>query len=171
MIKRGVGQKHGRGKTEVRKIFLILDNVRSAHNIGSVFRTADAAGVSKIFLCGITPDPDRAGPRARRDISKTALGAEAYIPWEYHSQTARLIGRLKKQDVCVVALEQTKNAIPYRNFGAKFPLALIVGNEVRGVSKTALKRADSIVFIPMFGKKESLNVAVACGIALFALQK
>jgi len=174
-----------------REIFLVLHNVRSAHNVGSIFRTADAAGVSKVFLCGYTPAPSKSvipptlDPRlfAREfssgcmadlpdKIAKTALGAEKTIPWEQHKQTWRLLKKLstRKVEPCgVVALEQAPNAVDYRKFKPKFPLALVLGNEVGGLSKEILKYADEIIEIPMCGKKESLNVSVAAGIALFKL--
>ncbi|MBU1289711.1 TrmH family RNA methyltransferase, partial [Patescibacteria group bacterium] len=110
------------------KFYVVCDNIRSLENIGSVFRTADALGVDKIFLCGICGKP----PRDK--ISKTALGAEKNIPWEYHSQIWRVIDKLKKEGVFIVALEQTKNSVAYNKFKPKFPMALVIGNEVKGVS-------------------------------------
>ncbi|MFN7088429.1 MAG: RNA methyltransferase [Candidatus Paceibacteria bacterium] len=154
---------------KTRKLIVILDNIRSAHNVGSIFRTGDAMGISKIYLCGITPAPDATG-RAARDIAKTALGAQNYIPWEKRSSTWRLLEELREKGFSIVALEQHKSAKNIRKFKPKFPLALIVGNEVNGLSPNILKRADALIYIPMYGKKESLNVAVACGIALFALR-
>lgn len=145
------------------KFYVICDNIRSLENIGSIFRTSDALGVDKIFLCGICGKP----PQDK--ISKTALGAEKNIPWEYHWQTWRIIDKLKNQKINIIILEQTKNSIDYRKFKPKFPLALVVGNEVKGVSKSVLKRADKIIHLPMFGKKESLNVAVAFGIAGYSM--
>jgi tRNA G18 (ribose-2'-O)-methylase SpoU len=130
-------------------------------------------GVSKIFLCGITPTPLSAGPRARNEISKTALGAEFYIPWEYCFQTSRLISKLKKEGVFIVALEQSKNAVRLDKFRIpknKKIVALVVGNEIKGVSKKVQQMSNRILFIPMYGKKESLNVSVATGIALFWLR-
>ena len=154
-----------------KKIYLVLDNFRSRENVGSIFRTADGAGVKKIFLCGITPTP----PHPK--ISKTALGADEFVEWEYHKQTWRLLGQLKVQGLKLVALENTKNAINIFSaqggsasggkFKSKFPLVLIVGNEVKGLSPKILSYADKIIAIPMYGRKESLNVAVATGIALF----
>ncbi|MBI2574247.1 MAG: TrmH family RNA methyltransferase, partial [Candidatus Wildermuthbacteria bacterium] len=109
------------------QLFLIADNIRSRENIGSFFRTADALGVDKIFLCGISGTPPH------QKISKTALGAELWIPWEYKAQTWRLVDDLKKQGVFVVCLEQTKKSVDIARFRPKFPLALVVGNEVNGV--------------------------------------
>jgi tRNA G18 (ribose-2'-O)-methylase SpoU len=151
------------------EIFLILDNIRSAHNVGSIFRTADAAGVSKIYLCGITPTPGNRG-RAGRDIAKTALGAENFVSWEKRKLTWQVLEELKKQRIKIVSLEQHRKAKVIYQFKPKFPLALVLGNELQGLSPNILKRTDAIVEIPMRGKKESLNVAVAAGIALFNLR-
>jgi 23S rRNA (guanosine2251-2'-O)-methyltransferase len=157
-------------KVKPKKIYIILDNVRSLHNVGSVFRSADAFGVSKIYLCGYTGRPlDKLG-RAVKEISKTALGAEKTVPWEYAKHAWRVIESLKKEEVFVVALE---NNVPgtktLAEFEPKFPIAVIAGNEVRGLSKEILRRADSVAAIPMIGKKESLNISVACGVALYAI--
>jgi tRNA G18 (ribose-2'-O)-methylase SpoU len=141
------------------KFFVICDNIRSLENIGSIFRTADALGVSKIFLCGISGKPPH------HKISKTALGAEKTIPFEYFKQTGRLIDKLKKDGIKIVALEQDKKSVKYTEFKPKFPLALIIGNEVKGISKKILSKCDKIIFLPMSGKKESLNVSVAFGVA------
>ena len=148
-----------------KEFYVICDNIRSLENIGSIFRTSDALGVSKIFLCGISGKPPH------HKISKTALGAEETIPFEHHKQTGRLIDKLKKQGVQIVAIEQDKKAISYDRFSPEFPLALIVGNEVEGVSKKILKKSDKIIFLPMFGQKESLNVSVAFGIAGYHIIK
>lgn len=144
---------------EMKEFFVICDNIRSLENIGSIFRTADALGVKKIFLCGISGQPPN------HKISKTALGAEKAIPFEYYKQTWRLIDKLKNNKIQVVALEQSKKAIDYRKLKPKFPLALIVGNEVEGISKKILDKSDKIIFLPMMGQKESLNVSVAFGVA------
>lgn len=145
--------------------YVVCDNIRSLENIGSIFRTADALAINKIFLCGISGTP----PHPK--ISKTALGAENWIKWEHHWKCWRVIEKLKKEKVFIVALEQTKNSLPYNKFKAKFPLALVIGNEIKGVSKSVLKRVDSVVSLPMFGKKESLNVAVSFGIAGYEINK
>jgi tRNA G18 (ribose-2'-O)-methylase SpoU len=150
---------------EKKDFYVICDNVRSLENIGSIFRTADALKVSKIFLCGISGKPPE------QKISKTALGAEEVIPWEYHKQTWRLLDALKKEGVMIVALEQDKKSIDYRKFKPKFPLALIVGHEVKGVSKKILSKADAIMHLPMHGTKESLNVSVAFGVAGYEIIK
>lgn len=150
-------------------VFIICDNIRSAHNVGSIFRTADAAGVAKIILSGMTPAPiDRFG-RAQKNIQKTALGAEKNIPWEKIKNAASLLDKLKQQGFFIVALEQQKGSVNYRKFNPKFPMALVLGSEVGGVTKFLLKKSDKIIEIPMVGKKESLNVAVALGVAIFAI--
>lgn len=147
------------------EIYLVLDNIRSRENVGSIFRTADAAGVSKIYLCGITPTP----PHDK--ISKTALGAENWIPWEYQKRTINLLKKLKQHGINTTALEQTTESKNVFKFKPKFPLALALGNEVKGLSPKILKYCDKKIAIPMYGKKESLNVAVAAGIALYQLIK
>jgi len=143
----------------------VLDNIRSLENIGSIFRTGDGLALNKIYLCGISGMP----PHPK--ISKTALGADNWIVWEKRWQTWRVIEKLKDQDFQVVSLELTKDAIPYFKFKPKFPLALVVGNEVKGISKGVLRRSDQIIYLPMFGRKESLNVAVAFGIAGFYINQ
>ena len=152
-------------KLNKKSFYLIADNIRSLENIGSLFRTADALGVDKVFLAGICGQP------LHPKISKTALGAEKNVAWEYHWQTWRIIARLKKDKVKIVSLEQTPNSVCYTRFKPKFPLALIIGNEIKGVSKSALNRSDSVIHLPMRGKKESLNVAVAFGAAGYFLNQ
>lgn len=152
-----------------KEIILILEDIRSTHNVGSFFRTADAAGVTHIYLVGCTPTPIDKFNRKRSDIAKTALGAEDTIPWTYIKTITPLIKKLQKSGVSVVALEQSPESIDYKKVKVKGTIALIVGNEVAGVSKKALTCADVITEIPMKGNKESLNVSVAGGIALFRL--
>jgi len=148
-----------------KEIYLILDNIRSMQNVGSIFRTADAAGVSKIYLCGITPKPPR------KEIDKAALGAIDFVNWQYQEDIKSLISTLKKDNVRVIALEQDPEAIPYTLY--EIPntkkVALIVGNEVDGISKEILDLCDEILEIPMYGKKNSLNVSVATGIILYKI--
>jgi len=145
--------------------YVICDNIRSLENIGSIFRTADALEINKIFLCGICGRPPH------QKISKSALGSENKVDWEYYSFGWRAVEKLKKEKVFVVALEKTKNSLTYTKFKPKFPLALVVGNEVKGVSPSILKRADKVISLPMFGRKDSLNVAVAFGIAAYEINK
>jgi len=151
------------------KLVVVLDNIRSAHNVGSIFRTSDAAGVGRLYLCGITPTPY---PQRGVDrVSKISLGAEKTVAWEYHDQTQKLIEKLKKEKYKIVALEISEDAINYKNFSPKFPLALIIGNEVRGLDKKILSQADIILNLPMCGSKESLNVSVAFGIASYKINE
>lgn len=150
-------------------MYAILHNIRSVHNVGSMLRTADAAGVEKVFLAGYTPAPVDAFGKARAEIAKTALGAERTVPWEKVKDIGTLIRRLKSEGVFVVALEQDARALDYRKFKSRFPLALVVGNEVRGLSRAVLNQCDAIIEVPMRGKKESLNVSVAFGIGVFEI--
>lgn len=147
---------------------LVLDNIRSMENVGAIFRTADAAGVNKIFLCGITPRPPR------KEIDKAAVGAVDFVDWEYCESTLSLTKDLKKNDFKVISLEQSEKSIPYNHnslLNIHKSIALIVGNEVDGISKEILDLSDCIIEIPMFGQKNSLNVSVATGIALFQIIK
>ncbi len=152
-----------------KKNVIVLDNVRSVHNVGSVFRTADTCGVSKIYLAGITPAPkDRFG-RERRDLTKVSLGAERSVDWEVVRSAENLLKDLKKQGFYIVALEQAKNSVDYKKIKPKAKTAFVFGNEVQGLPKSSLKLCDTIAEIPMKGKKESLNVAVAVGVSLFRI--
>ncbi len=150
---------------------LILENLRSVENTGSIFRTAEGLGVSKIILVGTTPAPlDRFG-RKRSDFAKVSLGAEDLVEWEYveSKDLGFKIQDLREQKFQILALEQTKDSENLKNFKASEQFVLIVGNEVDGVSAEALSLSDQIVEIPMQGEKESLNVSVSTGIALFVL--
>lgn len=148
---------------------LILENIRSAQNVGALFRTADAAGISEIYIVGYTPDPlDRFG-RPRSDIAKAALGAEKTIPWKHVVTISPLLKKLKKEGFQIIAIEQSKDSVDYKKIKTTDKVAFILGNEVGGVSKTALKNSDIIAEIPMKGEKESLNVSVAGGIAMFRI--
>ncbi|MFH0770625.1 MAG: RNA methyltransferase [Candidatus Peregrinibacteria bacterium] len=146
------------------RIVLFAHNIRSLWNVGSFFRTADAFEVEKIFLSGYTALPPR------REISKTALGAEEYVPFEHVVDPLKKLRALKKDGFVIVALEQAKNSVPLNEFQPSQKVCLIVGHEVLGVEKDFLRFSDAVVHIPMFGKKESLNVAVAAGIALYYLR-
>ena len=149
---------------------LVLDNVRSVENTGSIFRTAEGLGVSKIILIGTTPAPiDRFG-RKRQDFTKVSLGSEEMVPWEYQKEIGQALSQLKEDGFKIISLEQTPDAKDLKTFKAPLKFALVVGNEVDGVSKEALDKSDYKVKIPMQGKKESFNVSVATGIALFVLQ-
>jgi 23S rRNA (guanosine2251-2'-O)-methyltransferase len=150
---------------------LILENIRSVENAGSIFRTAECLGVQRIILCGTTPSPlDRFGLK-RRDFSKVALGAEELVSYEICKSVSQKVEELKNTGYKIIALEQTPNSTKLSNFKTSElnRFALVVGNEVDGVSKETLDMCDGIIEIPMRGKKESLNVSVATGIALFVL--
>ena len=146
------------------EIYLIAQNIRSLFNVGALFRCADVFGVSRVYLCGYTGYPPR------REITKTALGAETWIPWECRTQTHQLVKQLRRQGVRIVVLETGSRGTPLPALKPTFPLALVVGNEVTGVSPAVLQLADTVEEIPMLGQKESLNVAVAAGIALYQLR-
>ena len=148
---------------ERRKIYVIADNIRSLHNIGSLFRTSDAAGIDKIYLVGISGTPPR------KEISKTAIGAEKNVPWEYHADIIPLLEYFKSQHIPIVVLEHTNSSQNFQACDYSFPLCLVVGNEVDGISEEVMDYADQAVEIPMFGMKQSLNVSVAYGIMLFEL--
>ena len=144
---------------------VILDNIRSVHNVGSIFRTSDALGIDKIYLCGCTPTPtDRFG-RARKDLAKVALGAEKDIAWEYVKETKDIIKKLKKDGFQIIAVEQDKKSVNFKKIKPKYPVAIVMGNEVGGIDKKTLDLCDLIDEIPMVGNKESLNVSVSFGIA------
>ena len=157
-------------------MIVILHNVRSLYNVGSIFRTADAVGVSKIYLCGITPKPIDEFGKPRPQLTKVSLGAEKYVEWEYFKSAPKLIDKLKMQGYKIFAIEQSKKSIPYYKANskaqiAKRKIALVLGSEIKGLPKSILNRADKILEIPMKGKKESLNVSVAFGIIAFNLIK
>lgn len=168
-------------------MLVILQNIRSLHNVGSIFRTADAVGAEKIYLCGITPTPfDRFG-KVRQQFAKVSLGAEKSIAWEKRRKAADLIVKLKKEGYKILAVEQSEASIPYHKFktkGNKSKIALMMGNEIRGISKALLRKADKVLEIPMRGAmitqahhpryqktpgKESLNVAIAFAVIIFHL--
>jgi len=154
-------------------MILVLDDIRSVFNVGSIFRTAEAAGIKKIFLCGITPTPINRLGQARKDLAKVSLGAEKIINWEYCSSAARLISKLKSEKYYLIALEQNKKSEPLFKIKPKRikkETALVVGNEVKGIRQSILEKSDLIAEIPMLGQKESLNVAVALGIAVYHLK-
>ncbi len=157
------------------KNILIIHNIRSVTNVGAMFRTADAAGIDKIYLTGYTPTPLDCFGRIRKDIAKSALGAEEFVPWEYKKNLLIFLNKLKREKYLIIGIEQAKNSVDYKKvstrggpaFGWKGGLVFIVGAEVTGIPKNILQKCDIIAEIPMLGKKESLNVSVACGVALF----
>jgi 23S rRNA (guanosine2251-2'-O)-methyltransferase len=147
----------------------LLDNIRSAWNVGAIFRTADGLGIDKLYLCGITPTPDSEAVR------KTSLGAEEAVVWEYSRDALETVNKLKDESHKFIVLEQDNRAIPLTDYqslnpDSKIPI-LIVGNEVTGVDPELLDICDQIIHIPMLGQKRSLNVEVAFGIAAFQLTR
>ncbi len=148
---------------------LVLHNIRSEHNVGAMFRTADAVGVTEIIISGYTPTPLDRFNRPVSGIAKAALGAEQTIPWRTVSNISKEIKKLSEEGFEILALEQSARSIDYKKCIPKKKTVLLVGNEVRGISPALLKLADTVLEIPMRGKKESLNVSVATGIVLFRL--
>lgn len=162
--------------SKTREFFVIAHNIRSLHNVGSIFRTADAFKITKIFLTGFTGTPDYYVHQHK--IEKVALGAEKFVPWEYIKSPVKLIKGLKAKKIQIVALENNlpkgvkmARPVPIGKFKPKFPIALVLGQERQGISKAILNLCDRAVEIPMYGKKESLNVSVAFGIASFCLTR
>jgi tRNA G18 (ribose-2'-O)-methylase SpoU len=142
-------------------IYLILDNIRSMYNVGAIFRTCDAAGVKKLYLCGITATPPR------KEIEKTALKTIDFVDWEHCESTRELVSKLKSEGVSIIALEQTDKSLDYTEFDYQKPLAIIIGHETEGISQEVLDLCDFSVEIPMRGIANSLNVATAAGIILY----
>ncbi len=150
------------------KFYLILPNIRSCHNVGAMFRTADACGVTKLFLVGYTATPPKV------QIDKVSLGAEKWMPWEHRNDLKRLVMSLKKKGVKILGLEKTKNSKQLSVISDQVinkNVALVVGNEVDGISEEILELCDEVVHIPMYGKKESLNVSIAAGIAMYEISQ
>jgi len=144
-------------------LVVIVENIRSMHNVGSIFRSSDGAGVRHLYLTGYTAVPPRP------EIEKTALGATESVPWSYHKSAAEVVSRLKGQGYEIVVVEQTTESRPFFKTEYRFPLCLIMGNEVDGVSDELVAMADKAVDIPMLGIKHSLNVSVAYGIVLYGI--
>ncbi len=145
--------------------YVVCPDIRSLYNVGSIFRTADALGVTQLFLCGYTGRPPR------KEIHKVALGAEQSVPWAHQVQAWRVVDRLKREGVRIVALERTADSHDLTVYEPRFPLALLLGNEVDGLPKSLLQRADDVVHLPMRGIKGSLNVSVAFGAAGYLLSR
>jgi len=144
-------------------IIIILDNIRSLNNIGSIFRTSDAFLIEKIYLCGITATPPH------KDIHKTALGSTDTVDWEYVDNTIELVKKLKAENVKICAIEQAERAIMLNNFKVETntKYALVFGNEVKGVSQDVVNKSDAVIEIPQFGTKHSLNISVSCGVVVW----
>ncbi len=152
-----------------REVAVLLHNIRSTHNVGSIFRTSDALGISKIYLSGYTPQPVDKFKRERRDIAKVSLGAEKSIPWEYSEDPEKIIKKMKKEKYQIVGIEQSENSVDYKKVKIENKVLFVVGNEVDGIEKKLQKHCDVIAEIPMRGEKESLNVSVAFGVAIFRM--
>lgn len=149
-----------------KEVVLVLDNIRSVLNVGSIFRTADAFGISKIYICGITPAPiDRFG-RKRNDLHKTALGAEESVMWEQEEKTLNTIKKLKEDGFKIISLEQSSDSKDHKDIEVSEKTAVVLGSETDGVNEEVLKLSDEIAEIKMLGEKESLNVGVSAGIFL-----
>jgi len=147
------------------KIIVVLDNVRSMHNVGSVFRTADAFLMEAVYLCGYTPKPPH------RDIQKTALGATETVEWHYCNTTIEAINLLKQMGYKVFAVEQAEGSVSLEKFTIAENIAVVFGNEVEGVDNQVLELCDGCIEIPQFGTKHSLNISVATGIVLWELTR
>lgn len=144
-------------------IYALIENIRSMHNVGSIFRTSDAVRLCQLYLCGFTATPPR------KEIDKTALGATESVPWSFSRDPVSIVDTLKKQGVSIVAVEHTTGSINYMDYVPHFPVCVVMGNEVDGVSDELIARADLAVEIPMLGIKQSLNVSVAYGIIMYHL--
>jgi 23S rRNA (guanosine2251-2'-O)-methyltransferase len=150
------------------RVVVVLDNIRSLYNTGSILRTADAAGVERVVLCGITPRPDQGG-RQRRAIAKTALGAEESVAWEYQVDSANALRALAADGYRIVAVETSPEAMDLFTWSPVWPLCLVFGHEREGVSANLGPHVDTVIRIPMLGRKGSLNVATAAGVVLYEL--
>jgi tRNA G18 (ribose-2'-O)-methylase SpoU len=145
-------------------IFVLLDNIRSLYNVGSIFRTSDGARIEKLYLTGYTPYPPR------REIEKTALGSTSTVPWEYRADPMSVIRQLRENGTLICVVEHTDSCVPYYTLTRdRFPLCLVIGNEISGIRSEIIEEADLSIEVPMFGLKQSLNVAVAYGIVVFDL--
>lgn len=161
-----------------RQIILIANNLRSIHNVGSLLRTADGLGIDKVILCGYTPHPARPGDdrlpheaaKISRQITKTALGAEQSVNWQWQPDIAPVITQLKAEGFIIVALEQTADSIALPAFNPPTKIALILGREVEGLEPEIVKKCDEALEIPMFGQKESFNVVQAAAMALYHIK-
>ena len=160
-------------KTEKLPVTVLLNSIRSNYNVGSIFRTSDGAMIEKLYLCGYTPHPLKSSLKSgKKEIFKTALGATESVKWEYIKDPIEVIRKLKVDGIKIGALELTSTSTPYYNLTENiFPMCLVVGNEISGVSQEILDECDFSIEIPQYGIKQSLNVAVAYGIAIFELRK
>lgn len=162
----------------LKKIVLLVNDIRSTHNVGSIIRTAECFGVSHIYFTGYTPYPStnndsrlpHVSSKLTTQISKTSLGAEKDVPWSHHHNLRELISRLKTEDFEIIALEQDSSSISIEKFVPSENTAILLGNEVKGIDPDLMSHCDKIVEIPIFGKKESLNVVQATAIMLYQIK-
>ncbi len=148
-------------KKKRNEIYVLLDNVRSLYNVGAIFRTSDAVLLKKLYLCGITGFPPR------KELSKTALGAEEVVPWEYLDDPTDAVKKLKKRGVKIIAVELAHGSVSYLDAKYDFPVCFVFGHEVEGVSDEVMELTDMAVTVPMLGRANSLNVSTCCGIILY----
>lgn len=164
-----MGRMNGEEFRSAEKLPLavVLDNVRSLHNVGSVFRTSDAFRVSKVVLCGITATPPQA------EIHKTALGAEDVVEWQYFESTTEAVAMLREEGYCILSIEQCEGSVALHSFEVEpgKPYAVILGNEVKGVQQPVVDASDGVIEIPQFGTKHSLNVSVTAGMVIWEFAK
>ena len=153
---------------QFQPVIVVLDNLRSLYNTGSILRTADASGVERVVLCGITPRPDQ-GSRQRRAIAKTALGAEESVAWEYEPTTRAALERFRAAGYEIAVVETAPEALTLFEWTPRWPVCLVFGHERSGVSDDLASEFDIVVRIPMLGQKRSLNVATAAGVVLYEL--
>ena len=146
-------------------VAILLDDVRSLYNVGAFFRTADAAGCEKLYLCGITGRPPKPG------IAKTALGSDEAVPWEHHADARGLVERLRQSNYEIAAIETNIHAVDLFDWQPRFPVCLLFGHEVEGLRSALVELADTCIRIPMLGRKHSLNVATAGGVVVYELMR
>lgn len=154
-------------------VYVVLNSIRSSYNVGSIFRTSDGAMIEKLFLCGYTPHPPHSDlPSGNKDVLKTSLGATESVRWEYVKDPKDVVRQMKENGIKVCALELTSKSFPYYELTKDvFPVCLLIGNEITGVSQELLDMCDFSIEIPQFGIKQSLNVAVAYGVTIFRLRE
>lgn len=146
-----------------KEVYVLAHNIRSMHNVGSIFRTCDGAGVTKLYLTGYSGVPPR------KEITKSAIGADEYVEWEYHKDPVAVARMLKDSGVQIVSLEKNEDSSDISDFKPKYPVCMIIGNEIDGVEESLLKLSEHVLHIPMRGKKKSLNVSVAFGIGIYQI--
>lgn len=152
-----------------KEVYILLHNIRSIHNVGSIFRTSNALGINKIYLSGFTPTPLDRFKKKRKDFAKVSLGSEDSIDWEYVDKPLVFLKKLKKEKFQIIGLEQSKKSKDYKKVKPKLPAIFLVGSEVEGIDKNILNICDVVAEIPMKGNKESLNVSIAFGVGLFRM--